>query len=151
MYEVEIPMRTFRPAVLTNDGLMLVMLGHEKNRDYLYVFQSQTGVLIHKFIPRYQGAKKDQAGQLIPVPGKATQVALMDQDKGNGIIYLKWFFRLKKTIHSFQGVVFDVRTKKHVRTIRRWSGQVTKDGRLGLYAPSRGGLELVRNIEIIPF
>ena len=41
------------------------------------------------------------------------------------------------------GVVFDVRTKKHVRTIRRWSGQVTKDGRLGLYAPSRGGLELV--------
>ena len=79
-------MRTFRPAVLTNDGAMLVMLGHEKNRDYLYVFQSQTGVLSHKFIPRYQGAKKDQAGQLIPVPGKATQVALMDQDKGKGIL-----------------------------------------------------------------
>lgn len=83
LYEVEIPVRTFRPAILTNDGLMLVMQGHEKNRDYLYVFQSQTGVLIHKFIPRYQGAKKDQAGLLIPVPGKATQVALMDQDKGN--------------------------------------------------------------------
>nr|CAH0110233.1 unnamed protein product [Daphnia galeata] len=114
LYEVEIPVRTFRPAILTNDGLMLVMLGHEKNRDYLYVFQSQTGVLVHKFIPRYQGAKKDQAGQLIPVPGKATQ-----------------------------GVLFDVRTKKHIHTIRRWSGQVTKDGRLGLYAPSRGGLELI--------
>lgn len=122
LYEVEVPVRTFRPAIITNDGLMLVMLGHEKNRDYIYVFQSQTGVLMHKFIPRYQGAKKDQAGQLIPVPGKATQVALMDQDKG---------------------VVFDVRTKKHIRTIRRWSGQVTKDGRLGLYAPSRGGLELI--------
>ena len=88
MYEVEISMRTFRPAVLTNDGLMLVMLGHEKNRDYLYVFQSQTGVLVHKFIPRYQGAKKDQAGQLIPVPGKATQVALMDQDKGKSCILI---------------------------------------------------------------
>ena len=50
LYEVEIPVRTFRPAILTNDGLMLVMLGHEKNRDYLYVFQSQTGVLVHKFI-----------------------------------------------------------------------------------------------------
>ena len=49
---------------------------------------------------------------------------------------------------TVQGVVFDVRTKKHVRTIRRWSGQVTKDGRLGLYAPSRGGLELVRNVMI---
>jgi hypothetical protein len=45
-----------------------------------------------------------------------------------------------------KGVVFDVRTKKHIRTIRRWSGQVTKDGRLGLYAPSRGGLELVNKL-----
>lgn len=127
LYEVEVPVRTFRPAVLTNDSVLLVMFGHEKNRDYLYVFQSQTGVLVHKFIPRYQGAKKDQAGQLVPVPGKATQVALMDQDKG---------------------VVFDVRSKKHIRTIRRWTGQVTKDGRLGLYAPSRGGLELVISLLI---
>ena len=55
------------------------------------------------------------------------------------------FNTMQRTV---QGVVFDVRTKKHVRTIRRWSGQVTKDGRLGLYAPSRGGLELVRNVMI---
>lgn len=82
LYEVEVPVRTFRPAVLTNDGQLLVMLGHEKNRDYFYVFQSSTGVLVHKFIPRYQGAKKDQAGHLIPVPGKVTQIALLDQDKG---------------------------------------------------------------------
>lgn len=124
LYEVEVPVRTFRPAVLTNDTQMLVVMGHEKNRDYLYVFQSQTGVLVHKFPPRYQGAKKDQAGNLIAMPGKATQIAILDQDKG---------------------IVFDVRTKKHIRTIRRWTGQVTKDGRLGLHAPSRGGLELVRN------
>ena len=52
---------------------------------------------------------------------------------------------------SLKGVVFDVRTKKHIRTIRRWSGQVTKDGRLGLYAPSRGGLELVKRITFIFF
>lgn len=82
LYEVEVPVRTFRPAVLTNDAQLLVILGHEKNRDFLYVFQSGTGVIVHKFIPRYQGAKKDQAGQLIPVPGKVTQIALMDQDKG---------------------------------------------------------------------
>ena len=153
LYEVEIPVRTFRPAILTNDGLMLVMLGHEKNRDYLYVFQSQTGVLVHKFIPRYQGAKKDQAGQLIPVPGKATQVALMDQDKGtkwNTLLDMVETYFIRKFI-SLKGVVFDVRTKKHIRTIRRWSGQVTKDGRLGLYAPSRGGLELVKRITFIFF
>jgi len=82
---VEVPVRTFRPAVLTNDAQLLVILGHEKNRDFLYVFQSGTGVIVHKFIPRYQGAKKDQAGQLIPVPGKVTQIALMDQDKGKTI------------------------------------------------------------------
>ena len=82
---MEVPVRTFRPAVLTNDAQLLVILGHEKNRDFLYVFQSGTGVIVHKFIPRYQGAKKDQAGQLIPVPGKVTQIALMDQDKGKTI------------------------------------------------------------------
>jgi hypothetical protein len=82
LFEIEIPVRTFRPAVLTNDVSLLVMFGHEKNRDFMYVFQAQTGVLVHKFIPRYQGAKKDQAGQLIPIPGKQTQIALMDQDKG---------------------------------------------------------------------
>jgi len=58
---------------------------------------------------------------------------------------------IRKFISFKIGVVFDVRTKKHIRTIRRWSGQVTKDGRLGLYAPSRGGLELVKIITFIFF
>ena len=82
LFEVEVPVRTFRPTVLTNDATLLVVLGHERNRDFMHVFQSQTGILLHKFIPRYQGAKRDQAGQLIPIPGKQTQIALMDQDKG---------------------------------------------------------------------
>jgi len=119
LYQVEAPNRSFRPVVVTNDQLLLVMFGHEKKRDCLFVFQAQTGALVHKFPPRYQGMKECSA--LVPVPGKMTQIALMEQEKG---------------------VVFDVRTKKYVRTIRRWSGQVTRDGRLGLYAPSRGGLEL---------
>ena len=36
-----------------------------------------------------------------------------------------------------------------MRTIRRWSGKLTKDGRLGLYAPPRGGLDMVRPMRVI--
>lgn len=80
LFEVEAPTRVYRPAVLSNDGLLLVFLGFERNRDCFYVFQSQTGVMIHKFLARYQGAK-DCTG-MVPIPGKQTQVALIDQEKG---------------------------------------------------------------------
>ena len=80
LYQVEAPNRSFRPVVVTNDQLLLVMFGHEKKRDCLFVFQAQTGALVHKFPPRYQGMKECSA--LVPVPGKMTQIALMEQEKG---------------------------------------------------------------------
>ena len=140
LFEVEAATRVYRPAVLTNDGLLLVFLGYERNRDCFFVFQSQTGVLIHKFLARYQGAK--DCTNLVPIPGKPTQIALIDQEKGKTFFFLK--NRNSNGVKiSISGAVFDVRTKKLVRTIRRWCGKLTKDGRLGLYAPSRGGLDLV--------
>lgn len=59
------------------------MFGYEKKRDFLFVFQAQTGALVHKFPPRYQGAKECSA--LVPIPGKMTQIALMEQEKGSPI------------------------------------------------------------------
>lgn len=40
-----------------------------------------------------------------------------------------------------KGAVFDIRNKKHLRTVPRWNGCIAKDGKYGLYAPSRYGLE----------
>lgn len=42
-----------------------------------------------------------------------------------------------------KGAIIDIRNKKHLRSIPKWGGSVTKDGKYGLYAPQRGGLELL--------
>lgn len=36
-----------------------------------------------------------------------------------------------------KGAVIDIKTKKHLRTVHKWGGSITKDGKFGLYAPSR--------------
>ena len=49
-------------------------------------------------------------------------VALIDQEKGN---------------------IMDIKNKKFVRSIPDWGGITTSCGRYGLYAPSKGGLDLL--------
>lgn len=46
-------------------------------------------------------------------------------------------------IGSEKGSIIDIKTKRHVRSIPKWNGSCTRDGKFGLYAPSRGGLELL--------
>lgn len=36
-----------------------------------------------------------------------------------------------------KGAIIDIKNKKHVRTIPKWAGMCTKDGKYGLYAPQR--------------
>lgn len=40
-------------------------------------------------------------------------------------------------ITTDKGAVLDIRNKKHVRTIHKWGGTITNDGKYGLYAPAR--------------
>ena len=60
--------------------------------------------------------------KIINLPGKLSQVALIDQEKGN---------------------IMDIENKKYVRSIPNWGGETTSCGRYGLYAPSKGGLDLL--------
>ncbi|KAJ8886767.1 hypothetical protein PR048_012979 [Dryococelus australis] len=53
---------------------------------------------------------------LVPMPHKPNLLALIDSDKGS---------------------VLDIRSKRIVRTIPKWGGRCTRDGKYGLYAPSR--------------
>ena len=39
--------------------------------------------------------------------------------------------------------LYDVKNKRWIKTIQSWTGVTTKDGRWGLSAPSRGGLDLL--------
>lgn len=58
---------------------------------------------------------KDVAA-LVAMPHKGHLIAVMTTDKG---------------------AIIDIRTKKHLRSIPKWGGSVTKDGKFGLYAPQR--------------
>lgn len=57
--------------------------------------------------------------QLLAMPHKAHLVAIIDPDKA--------------TLVDIRGS----NTAKAVRTIQKWGGSCTKDGRYGLYAPTR--------------
>ena len=78
------------------------------------------GEFLHKILVKYPNFK--EVTMIVALPDKPAQVALIDQDKGNMI---------------------DVKNKKFVRSIPQWGGCCSKDGRYGLYAPSRGGLDLL--------
>lgn len=58
---------------------------------------------------------KDITG-LVAMPHKAHLIAVLTTDKG---------------------AVLDIKTKKHLRTVPKWGGSITQDGKYGLYAPSR--------------
>ncbi|XP_023701873.1 NACHT and WD repeat domain-containing protein 2 isoform X2 [Cryptotermes secundus] len=125
-YSTEYPVRCvpgtpFKPAVVTCDGMNIVLIGADKgSRDAIFVFNARNGSLVNK-IPLKQSATKD-ISMLIAMRHKAHLVAAIDSDKGT---------------------ILDIRKKNIVRTVPKWSGGCTKDGRYGLYAPSRGGLELL--------
>lgn len=40
-------------------------------------------------------------------------------------------------IGSDKGIILDINKKKIIRTILKWSGNISKDGKYTLYAPSR--------------
>ncbi|XP_068248399.1 NACHT and WD repeat domain-containing protein 2 [Palaemon carinicauda] len=120
VYEFDYPIRTFRNVAVSADGLFLVIPAAEGIKDALIIYHAKTGTLVHKIPLKYPGYKEWH--MVVPLPNKSTQVALIDPDKGN---------------------IIDIKTKKFVRSIAKWGGKVSKDGRYGLYAPARGGLELL--------
>ncbi|KAJ8954195.1 hypothetical protein NQ318_005790 [Aromia moschata] len=126
VYRFEFPVRSttgvpFRPAVVTSDNLHLIIPAADKtNRDCVIVYNAENGNLVHRISLKSSGIK-DILG-LVAMPHKGHLIAVLTTDKG---------------------AIIDIRTKKHLRTVPKWGGSITKDGKYGLYAPQRGGLELI--------
>ncbi|KAH0810500.1 hypothetical protein GEV33_012289 [Tenebrio molitor] len=126
IYSFEYPVRSitgvpFKQAVITSDGQNLIVVAADKtNRDCVIVYNATNGNLVHRIPLKHCGIK--DVGNLVAMPHKGHLIAVMTIDKG---------------------AVIDIKTKKHLRSIPKWGGSVTKDGKSGLYAPSRGGLELL--------
>ncbi|CAG0888380.1 unnamed protein product [Darwinula stevensoni] len=120
IYDLEYPIRTLKPVTVTADGVYVVLVGYEKLKDTLMVHHVKTGTLLHKITPKYPNMKDFTA--VVPLPNRVNQVALIDPDKGN---------------------IVDIKSKKFFRSLPRWGGRCTSDGRYGLVAPARGGLEII--------
>ena len=116
----EFPYRNYKQLILASDELSFIAYGCEKFKDTLFAFDVETGEVLHKFLVKYQNFK--DVTKIVSVPDKPGQVALIDQDKGNMI---------------------DIAKKAWVRSIPNWGGASDKSGRYGLYAPPKGGLDLL--------
>lgn len=115
-----IPGINFRNAIITADGNHIVVISIDKlNKDCVGVFNA-TGVYVHKVGLRSCNIK--EVLTMTAMPNKPHHIAVISSEKGS---------------------IFDIKTKRHVRSIPKWNGTCTRDGKFGLYAPSRGGLEML--------
>ncbi|CAH1405153.1 unnamed protein product [Nezara viridula] len=126
-YTFEYPVRNvtgvnFKEIVLTCDLQNIVALAADKgaHREALHVFNVKTGLCTSKISLKVPGVR--DVSSLVAMPQKATHMALVESEKV---------------------VVYDIKNKKVVRTVPKWGGICTMDGKYGLYAPTRGGLELL--------
>ena len=99
-YLFEVPCKHFKPIVITSDRQYFVSYGHEKSKDMLFVHHISTGLFLHKFQIKYPKFKDVTA--LVPIPDRSSQVAVIDQEKGN---------------------VIDIRNKKFVKSFPNWGGR----------------------------
>ena len=126
-FQFNFPYRQHRSIVLTSDEQMFVAYGCEAFQDILFVFGRKKGELIAKYPIRYPDFK--EVSFLVALPDKPDQVALIDSDKANIIDVTK--AKMKSTFTNF------------IKSIPNWGGNVDKRGRYGLYAPAKGGLDLL--------
>ncbi|XP_065565326.1 NACHT and WD repeat domain-containing protein 2-like isoform X3 [Artemia franciscana] len=119
-YKIESTLKSFRPVVISSDNQTLIFLGAEKGKDMIFAYQAENGLLLNKFAPKVPGGKEILG--LLSIPNKPSHVAVLELERGT---------------------IYDVKSKRHVKTIHRWSGKISKCGHFGLQAPSRGGLDLL--------
>ena len=119
-FEFEFPYKQYKNIILTSDNQMFIAYGYEKQKEMLFVHHAEMGDFLHKIPVKYPNFK--EVTMIVALPDKPWQVSLIDMDKGN---------------------VIDVKNKKFVRSIPQWGGRCSKDGKYGLYAPSRGGLDML--------
>jgi len=110
----------YRSFVFTSDEKYLVFF---RDNLSLAIHLAANGSHIHNLKLTYAGHKSAMIQAFLsPMFKVAHQVAVIDNEKGS---------------------IINVRDRKFVRSIKNWNGRQTRDDRKGLYAPTRGGLELL--------
>ena len=120
VYTIEYNVKKFRRGAITVNGTFLAIPASDKSGDVLGVYQAMTGTHLYNLQLKYNNYKELTCVRAMP--HDTNQVVIVDEEKGN---------------------VLDLKKKTLVRSVMRWNGMAMKTGKHGLFAPSRGGLELL--------
>ncbi|KAL8615116.1 hypothetical protein ACOMHN_054485 [Nucella lapillus] len=120
VYKFEYHFKRFVPVVLTHDGLFLAVPAADKSGDVIGVFHAKTGTLLYNLQLKY--ANYRECHSVVAMQHDPNQVAIIDEEKGN---------------------ILDLKKKTLIRSVPRWNGMATRNGKKGLFAPARGGLEIL--------
>lgn len=120
VYSFEFNIKKFKKGVLTIDGSFLAVPATDKSGDVLGVYHAKTGTHLYNLQLKYSDYKELTC--LRAMPHDPNQIVVVDEFKGN---------------------ILDLKRKTLIRSTNRWNGMALRTGKQGLYAPSRGGLELI--------
>ncbi|KAK3802261.1 hypothetical protein RRG08_004547, partial [Elysia crispata] len=120
VYKFEYNVKKYRSPVITKDCIFLAVPAAEKSGDVVSVYHAKTGARMYNIHLKYQNYI--EYSHLVAMPHDSNWIAVIDPEKGN---------------------ILDLKKKALVRSVPRWNGNAMQEGKIGLYAPTRGGLELI--------
>ncbi|KAH9643947.1 hypothetical protein HF086_016497 [Spodoptera exigua] len=141
IYNAEYELRGtgYKSSVVSADEHHIVAPGVDKsNRECLHVFHARTGARLHRIPIKNSGIKDMQS--IVALPHKPLWVAVVGNDKA-GILDIKTKRHISLFLLLDQAICLKFPTSS--RFVPRWNGACTRDGKIGLCAPSRGGLDLI--------
>lgn len=124
VYKIEYSLKNpsdFKNCIVTSDEAYIVIFRNDKKVDMLGIYKADDGTLLHNVKLQYQNYISD-AFFLVAMCKHENQIAIIDTEKGN---------------------IINIKEKKFIRSVPKWNGCFTKDDKYGLYAPNRGGLEML--------
>ncbi|CAF3329325.1 unnamed protein product [Rotaria socialis] len=108
-----------KKVVCTAEDTYFVFIEDKKGHDILAIYDPMTGDHVHNIKLNYASYK--DITSMVTIPKQPYLIGLIDSEKG---------------------IVMNVRDKKVHLTLPKWGGQISSDGKYGLYAPTRGGLDI---------
>ena len=123
LYTIEFTLKAtsdYKNFVITTDETQLVAFRNDKKVDSLSIYKTEDGSLVHNVKLNY--TNYITTFFLVPMVQHPHYVAVIDVEKGN---------------------IINIKEKRFLRSIQKWSGKFTKDDKFGFYAPNRGGLEVL--------
>jgi WD40 repeat protein len=124
IFNIEYGLKTgceYKEFIITSDDQYIVIYRNDKKVDMLSIHTATDGECAHTIKLSYPNYIPDLFTMMI-MREKPHYIVLVDAEKGN---------------------IINVKDKKFVRSIQKWNGRATKDDKFGIYAPTRGGLELI--------